>query len=123
MRQLQAREGVGTGVTGLFNSQGPLPAPTLISTDHGIGSSTQTVAGDCCSVGERCVVAAAALILPPSFPIPRTRLIGRETERASARAFLLGAAVPLLALTGPGGVGKTRLALAIAQDMAEHGLA
>lgn len=52
-----------------------------------------------------------------SPPIPRTRLIGREDACETARAFLLEAAVPLLTLTGPGGVGKTHLALAIAQDV------
>jgi non-specific serine/threonine protein kinase len=52
------------------------------------------------------------------LPIPRTRLIGRGTERAAAHAFLLETAVPLLTLVGPGGVGKTRLALAIAADVA-----
>jgi non-specific serine/threonine protein kinase len=65
-------------------------------------------------------MATASSSLPASFPVPRTRLIGREAERAAARAFLLGDAVPLLTLTGPGGVGKTRLALAVAQDVAPH---
>ncbi len=53
-----------------------------------------------------------------TLPVPRTRLIGRETERARAHSLLLNEAVPLLTLTGPGGAGKTRLALAIAHDMA-----
>jgi non-specific serine/threonine protein kinase len=43
-------------------------------------------------------------------------LIGRESERAVAQTLLLEQAVPLLTLTGPGGVGKTRLALEIARD-------
>ena len=55
-----------------------------------------------------------------SFPIPRTRLVGRETERAAARSMLLEDAVPLLTVTGPGGVGKTRVALAVAKDVADR---
>src|SRR4051812_9693054 len=59
----------------------------------------------------------SSTLLQP-LPVPRTRIIGREAERATARTFLLEDAVPLLTLTGPGGVGKTRLALTIAQDVA-----
>jgi non-specific serine/threonine protein kinase len=55
---------------------------------------------------------------PESVPRPRTALVGREAEMAAARALLLEDTVPLLTLTGPGGVGKTRLALALAHAVA-----
>lgn len=51
------------------------------------------------------------------FPILRSRLIGREADRTAAGAILRDNEVALLTLIGPGGVGKTRLALSLAQDL------
>src|SRR4051794_35154548 len=66
------------------------------------------------------MVAPASSSPLQALPHPRTRLIGRQTELAAAHALLLDEAVPLLTLTGPGGIGKTRLALAIAHDLIDH---
>jgi len=51
------------------------------------------------------------------LPFPPTALLGREQEVAQALGLLRERGVRLLTVTGPGGVGKTRLALEIAHDL------
>jgi predicted ATPase/DNA-binding NarL/FixJ family response regulator len=57
-------------------------------------------------------------LLAPRLPIPATPLVGREREAALALALLRRPHVRLLTITGPGGIGKTRLSLRVASDLA-----
>jgi predicted ATPase len=54
------------------------------------------------------------------LPVPRSRLIDREQERAQVQTLLQQEDVGLVTLTGPGGVGKTRLAVQVAADLTPH---
>ncbi|MBZ0315556.1 MAG: LuxR C-terminal-related transcriptional regulator [Anaerolineae bacterium] len=56
----------------------------------------------------------------PSLPVPPTPLVGRQNEVATATDLLRRADVRLVTLTGPPGVGKTRLALEIANRLLTH---
>jgi predicted ATPase/DNA-binding CsgD family transcriptional regulator len=55
---------------------------------------------------------------PGNLPTLLTRLIGRQPELAHVCALLRSPEVRLVTITGSGGGGKTRLALAVAQQLA-----
>jgi predicted ATPase/class 3 adenylate cyclase len=54
-----------------------------------------------------------------SLPVATTPLVGRRSDVAEVRVLLLDREVRLVTLTGPGGSGKTRLAVAAAREVVE----
>ena len=55
-----------------------------------------------------------------SLPLTPTPLVGRDRDVTLLRSWLANTAVRLITLVGAGGVGKTRLALELAHDVAQQ---
>src|SRR5687767_5576803 len=55
-----------------------------------------------------------------SLPVTSTSLIGREQDIVNVSTLLQSPEVRLVTLTGPGGVGKTRLAIAVAERLEDR---
>lgn len=87
----------------------------LLAEELGVSPSPSTETAYVALLGDEPPAPATAGPLP-GLPLPLTRLVGRDDELAAIEKALAGAR--LLTLTGTGGVGKTRLALAAAADLA-----
>jgi predicted ATPase/DNA-binding CsgD family transcriptional regulator len=80
----------------------PIPMPTKHSLEHAVAPGRSP---------------ASSPLPLRQMPLPITPLIGRAHEVQQACSLLKDPGVRLLTVTGPGGVGKTRLALQVAQDL------
>ncbi|HYA25685.1 MAG TPA: protein kinase [Terriglobales bacterium] len=85
-------------------------------------ASTRDLARDLAAVRDRLADAPAqeSNPCPHNLPVQRTAFIGREREEDNLRQLLSRPDVHLVTLTGPGGIGKTRLALQVAGQMADQ---
>jgi predicted ATPase/serine/threonine protein kinase len=57
---------------------------------------------------------------PANLPVQRTGLVGRQKDAAAAQELLLRPDVRLVTVTGPGGIGKTRLGIEVASGLTER---
>ena len=85
-------------------------------------ASTRDLARDLAAVRDRLADAPAreSEPRPNNLPVQRTAFIGREHEATGLRQLLSRADVRLVTLTGPGGIGKTRLALQVAGEIVDQ---
>ena len=84
--------------------------------------STRDLARDLAAVRDRLADAHAreSEPRPNNLPVQRTAFIGREHEATGLCQLLSRVDVQLVTLTGPGGIGKTRLALQVAGEIADQ---
>ncbi len=85
-------------------------------------AATRDLARELAAIRERFAEkpARAAEARPANIPVQRTGFVGREKEVAAAKEMLLRADVRLVTVTGPGGIGKTRLGVEVASGLAER---
>ena len=111
--ELAQKAGLSTNAVGqLERGERKHPYPhTVRSLAEALGLSEEEVSTLLASAPRR---GAAPSTIVPDLPIPPTPLVGREREVVAARSLLEEGGARLVTLTGPGGVGKTRLALEMA---------
>ena len=105
-----------------------LPAPLCWTVERCLAkdpeqryASTHDLARDLAAVRDRFLEASpqTRLARPVDLPAQRTSFVGRARERAALREMLGQPNASIVTLTGPGGIGKTRLALEVAREMAD----
>ncbi|HEY7197853.1 MAG TPA: BTAD domain-containing putative transcriptional regulator [Gaiellaceae bacterium] len=106
-RQAEALDAYRSARQTLVDELGIDPSPALQALEQAILRQDPSLAAP----------EAAEARFGRGLPAPATALVGRTLERAAVGGLLRRPEVRLVTLTGPGGIGKTRLALAAAAEV------
>jgi predicted ATPase/class 3 adenylate cyclase len=80
----------------------------------------ELITGAPANVDDGRVGGAALRPTPTGLPVPPTRIVGREDDHRRVAALLRGIDHRVVTLTGAGGIGKTRLAVDVASELADY---
>jgi predicted ATPase len=94
----------------------PSELARLVRDDLALLLSERFASAAASTVGE----SAATRRRPSQLPVSTTSLVGREESVEEVCDLLGRPSVRMVTLTGPGGVGKTRLALAVGERLRKH---
>src|SRR5262245_46687854 len=123
------REARLTAMIGQLKTQGmasyhtfhnPRELRRLVRNDLAVLLSERFAAGDSVAGRSPSPAASSRRRVPRSLPMASTSLIGREHDIAEVSRLLETPEIRLVTLTGPGGIGKTRLAVAVGAHLEDH---
>jgi predicted ATPase len=92
----------------------------LVRNDLAVLLSERFAAGDSGTDRSSSSAASSGRRVPRSLPMASTSLIGREHDITGVSRLLETPGVRLVTLTGPGGIGKTRLAVAVGAHLEDR---
>ena len=110
--ELQAK-----GTVSYRSFRSPRELGRLARDDLAVLLSERFAAGDSGAARPASSTSSGGRRIPRSLPVASTSLIGREHDVADVAKLLETPGVRLVTLTGPGGIGKTRLAVAVGAQL------